>query len=96
MKRAVASRGEAETATEQLAEEPQQVDRSGGEDAEVPMHRQDPVVRSQRGRDSDRNRFLPDAGKPFRQTALTEKDERLLLNETGDQERAVKRPQLGR
>ena len=66
-----------------------EVDPAGGEHAQVAVHGQDPVVGVERGGDADRDRLLAHAREPLRQLALAQQQQRLLLDQARQQERAV-------
>ena len=92
MERAVAAAGEAAVAAQQLAEERQQIQPAGGEDPQIPVHREDGIVRPQGGGDADRDGLLPDAGEPLGQPSLPQQDQHLFLDQPRKQQRAVERP----
>ena len=94
VERAVAALREAALAAEQLPEQLRQVEVAAGEDAEVAVHRQDVVVRLERGDDARRDRLLADAREPLRQPALAQEDQHLLLDHPGQEDRAVEVAQL--
>ncbi len=95
MKGAIAPAGEAAFLEQQLAEQPFEIDAAGREDAEVAVQRQDPVVVLQRGGDADADRFLADAGEPFRQLPLPQQAEHFFFDEARQQQRAVERWAVG-
>jgi hypothetical protein len=89
MERAVAPGGEASVLAEELPEETAEVQAAAGEDAQVAVQGQDPVVRLERGRHADRDRLLAHPGEPLRKASLPEQQQRLLFDQTRQQERAV-------
>jgi hypothetical protein len=89
VERPIASRGIAAVLAEELPEERQQIETASCEYPEIPVHRQDVIVRVERGHHARRDRFLPDPRKPLRHLALPEKNEHLLLDEPRHQDRAV-------
>ena len=91
---AVAALGEAAVLAEELAEETGEVELPGGEDAQVPVHGQDPVVGLERRGHAHRDGLLADAGEPLREPALAEEEQHLLLDHPGQEQGAVQLAQL--
>jgi hypothetical protein len=89
MERAVAALREAAVLAEELTEEPAQLHAAGREDPEVAVHGQDPVAGVEGGGDAHRDGLLAHAREPLRQLSLAEQQERLVLDETGQQDGPV-------
>lgn len=80
VERAVATRRESIRTSQELAEQPVEVDAAGGPDAEISVHRQHPVVAFERPRHADRDRLLPDAREPFGEAPLPKQAQHLRLD----------------
>ena len=88
----VTALGEPAVLAEELPEQAAQVHAARGEHAEVAVEGKDPVVRLQGEGHPHRDGLLSHPREPFRQAALPQEQQRLLLDEARQEQRAVQPP----